>query len=113
MSRYSKQRPWNNRKQAYDWLREGRHSPRSIRQYPTMVLRNPSVRDRALVETVTHIWSYSDRYYKLAYTYYGDARYWWVIAWWNALPTEAEVATGQVIEIPVNIQDGLRALGAY
>jgi len=78
-----------------------------------MVLRNPSVRDRALVETVTHIWSYSDRYYKLAYTYYGDARYWWVIAWWNALPTEAEVATGQVIEIPVNIQDGLRALGAY
>ena len=113
MGRYSKQTPFVNRQQAYSFLREGRHSPTGIRQFPTIKLKNPSVGERAMVETSTHLWSYGDRYYKLAYQYYGNPRYWWVIAWWNGLPTEADVDPGHRLHIPLNLQSALKILGAY
>tara|TARA_B100000029_G_C17205802_1_gene826144 strand:- start:243 stop:584 length:342 start_codon:yes stop_codon:yes gene_type:complete len=113
MSRYSKERPFLNQFQAYDFLRKGRNSPRGIRQYPTMRLRNPTVRQRAATQTSTHVWAYGDRFYNLAHRYYGNANYWWVIAWWNALPTEASMVEGLLIEIPLNIQEALQVLGAY
>lgn len=113
MGRYSKQKPFVNRLEAYRFLREGRHSPIGIRQFPTTKLKNPSVTERRLVETATHIWSYGDRYYNLASQYYGNPRYWWVIAWWNGRPTEADVNKGQAIYIPLNLQATLKILGAY
>jgi len=50
--------------------------------------------------------------YKLANQYYGEPRYWWVIAWYNGLPAETEIENGSVIYIPVNVANALKVLGA-
>ena len=83
---------------------------KSVRQYGTIKLYNPSILERASVKTAVHLWSYGDRLYKLAHTYYGDSRYWWVIAWWNGYGTEAAIPTGIPLTIPLNIEKALKAL---
>ena len=75
-------------------------------------MRNPSVRQRAAVTTNKHIWKYGDRLYKLADQYYGDSRFWWVIAWWNGYGVEADIKTGAVLYIPIDIVIALKVLGA-
>ena len=80
-------------------------------QYVTPILANPTVLQRASLVSNVHIWSYGDRLYKLAATYYGDTRYWWVIAWYNGFPTEADIETGTVLTIPLNLEDTLKVLG--
>jgi hypothetical protein len=50
----------------------------------------------------SHVWSLGDRFYKLAYQYYGDASLWYIIAWFNQSPTENHVNIGDTIMVPVN-----------
>jgi len=50
----------------------------------------------------SHVWTRGDRLYKLAYDYYGDARYWWVIALFNQSPTEHHFDIGDEILIPAS-----------
>jgi nucleoid-associated protein YgaU len=95
----------------YRELRE-RRGVKQIEQFTTPRLRQPTVSDRIRLKTSTHIWKYGDRFYNLAHQYYGDARYWWIIAWFNGIPTEAEANTGDVLEIPLNISEALQALGS-
>ena len=52
-----------------------------------------------------------DRYHKLAEAYYGDATYWWVIAWFNKKPTESHISPGDVIRIPTSLGSILSAMG--
>lgn len=113
MPRYENTKTFVNRLQAYEFLRKKRNNVRGIRQYRTVRLHNPSVAQRAALKTVTHAWSYGDRYYNLAQQYYGDPNYWWVIAWYNAKPTEADVRPGTIITIPVDLENTLAALGSY
>jgi len=79
--------------------------------YNTRRLANPTTAQRASIQTIRHVWKYGDRYYKLADQYYGDVNYWWVIAWYNAYPTEAHISNGYVIFIPLNLEDTLNVLG--
>lgn len=57
-----------------------------------------------------YIWKSSDKFYKLAYQYYGDPTYWWVIAFWNYKPLESDVKLGQTINIPLPLETVLIAL---
>ena len=75
-------------------------------------MHNPTVAQRASLRTTAHMWKYGDRFYTLANKYYGDVDYWWVIAWYNGAPTEANVQTGDVIFIPLDIEAALTVLGA-
>ena len=75
------------------------------------MMANPSFSARVNVKTSKHIWKYGDRFYSLAHTYYGDARYWWVIAWWNSYGVEADVKNGALLTIPINLTDALKVLG--
>ena len=111
MSRYSKDRILNNSSEYYEPLRKKR-GVKSIEQYATPILYNPGVLDRAMLMSTTHVWTYGDRFYNLAHQFYGDSRYWWVIAWYNAAPTEAHMDPGDLIEIPINIEEALLMLGA-
>ena len=52
-----------------------------------------------------------DRYYKLADGYYGDSRYWWIIAWFNKKPTESHIKVGDIIRVPTSLGDILSAMG--
>ena len=63
------------------------------------------------LELVGHTWSLGDRFYKLAYKYYGDSTLWWVIAWYNQTPTEAQVEIGDTLQIPLPLDKILRMLG--
>ena len=109
-SRYNKARKITNNTDYYAPLRESRGEKDIVHQ-ATKPLRNPTVEDRRRVSTTRHIWKYGDRYYNLAQQYYGDPRYWWVIAWWNSYPTEASIENGKLIYIPLNLEQALRALG--
>ena len=82
-----------------------------IEHYETPRLYHPSVSDRRTVSSEAYIWKYGDRFYKLAFDYYGDQHLWWVIAWYNGYPTEAGIPNGSVIEIPLNLEQATRVLG--
>tara|TARA_R100001163_G_C5036056_1_gene175202 strand:- start:46 stop:387 length:342 start_codon:yes stop_codon:yes gene_type:complete len=112
MPRYVNTEVIPNSSEYYSFLRRERGDMPIIRHYATPRLRNPGVLERAATHTTTHMWKYGDRYYNLANKHYGDTRYWWVIAWWNGLPTEADIYPGDVIQIPVDLETTLRILGA-
>jgi len=82
MPRHNKSRLTINRSEYYAPLRESRGLPRIV-HYDTPILRNPTVAQRAAVETVRYMWKYGDRLYNLSHKYYGDPSFWWIIAWWN------------------------------
>ena len=111
MGRYDKYRILTNASDYYKPLREER-GVKFIKQYETPMLRNPSRAVRRKITTTKHLWKYGDRFYKLANQYYTDVRFWWVIAWYNSAPTEANLITGDVIAIPINIEETLKVLGA-
>lgn len=110
MPRYNRYKILNNNNEYYKPLRKSR-GLKNIRHYETPILHNPTIRQRMSVTTTSHIWTYGDRLYKLANQYYGDVKFWWVIAWYNGTPTEAHLLPGDVIEVPVNIEAALKALG--
>ena len=47
-----------------------------------------------------HVWKVGDRFYKLAAEHYGDARLWWIIAFFNKKPTDGHAKIGDIIYIP-------------
>jgi len=109
-SRYVNARVVFNDSEYYSPLRDKRNVD-GIVQYSTIPLANPTPLDRARILSTTHIWKYGDRLYNLADKFYGDHRYWWVIAWWNSYPTEASIANGVTLVIPINIEEALNVLG--
>tara|TARA_R100000008_G_scaffold19975_3_gene10320 strand:+ start:3679 stop:4014 length:336 start_codon:yes stop_codon:yes gene_type:complete len=111
MPRYRRTKKFSNSEKYYKYLRRKRNIKKVI-HYETPILKNPSVIERATIVTDTYIWKYGDRYYNLATKYYGSPKYWWIIAWYNGAPTEADVDPGDLIEIPINLEKTLSLLGA-
>ena len=110
MNRYLYTLQFDNDEEYYSYLRRSRNL-RNVRHYATPILRNPSVSERMSIASDTHMWKHGDRFYNLAHRYYGDPSYWWVIAWYNALPTEADIRTGDLIQIPLSIDAAREVLG--
>ncbi len=108
--RYRTTKVRKNSSEYYESLRAKR-GVKSVDHYKTPSMKNPSLGDRKRIKSIPHIWVYGDRLYKLANQYYGDTRYWWVIAWWNSYPTEAEIPLGARLAIPLSLEDALSALG--
>ena len=63
------------------------------------------------INTVNHIYKTGDKLGKIAHKYYGDPRYWWVIAWFNGRPTDFHCKVGDTIEVPLPLTEAL--LQAY
>ena len=110
MSRYTNSKKVNNDLDFYSPLLEKR-GIKSIQQLQTVIIKNPEIFERIQLKTDTYIWKYGDRFYTLAYTYYNDPQLWWIIAWYNGYPTEANVKTGDVLEIPISLEQIIQALG--
>ena len=110
MSRYGSAKIINNDSEFYSPLTSKR-GLKSIVQMQTIALHNPAVFERMNLSTDTYIWKYGDRYYNLANIYYGDPKHWWIIAWYNGYPTEANIQIGDVIEIPLNFEEIIKTLG--
>jgi len=109
MGRYSATKKFRNTSEYYSFLRKKRKI-RIANHYETPILKHPKVSDRTKIISDKHIWKYGDRLYKLADKYYGDSSYWWVIAWYNSVPTEVDLKFGDLLQIPINLNTVLEVL---
>lgn len=75
-----------------------------ITHYTTPIMFHPKDVSLFGIRTTAHIWKRGDHYYKLAYRYYGNPSYWWVIAFYNLTPTENLLRFGDEILIPLDLQ---------
>ena len=97
MPKYIGREKYINNEDQYSEMLEGRDVS-NIEHFLTFIIgekynTNYSSRD--------YVWKKGDKLYKLAYRFYGDLQYWWVIALWNNKPTDAHYSVGDVIEIPL------------
>lgn len=63
-----------------------------------------TLEQRRQLDIIDHLWKRGDHFYKLAYSYYGDPTYWWVIASYNNKPTEAGLAFGTLVFVPTPLE---------
>lgn len=80
-------------------------------QYNTAELTYPSEEDMRGLQVISHIWKQGDSFEKLAYTYYKDSSYWWVIAFINQKPTEQHFLVGDNVYIPLPLYELLSLIG--
>ena len=106
-NRYDRRQIFLNKNELYDNVFEERNI-NSIRHYASADFEYPSVQEMKDLTRIRHVWKVGDRYYKLASQYYSSPQYWWVIALFNKKPTEADLNVGDLIYIPLPLQDVLR-----
>ena len=109
-SRYSTTPIGINNTELYEKFFMDRNVP-FIRQFLTTMMAHITPDQMFDINAISHVWSLGDRYYKLADRYYGDPTLWWVIAWFNLAPTESHVSIGDMVLIPLPLEDVLDKLG--
>ncbi len=108
--RYMNQKVFENKVESYKRYLKSR-GLQQIHQFNTPKFKYPSDNDAKNISTINHIWSGGDRYFKLAYKYYGDPEFWWVIAFYNQKPTEFHLNFGDVVYIPTPLETILFNIG--
>jgi hypothetical protein len=111
LSRYKNISEFINATSGYKTTFKGRYGQQGIRQLPINILEYPTQEQYDNIETLPITWKLGDRFYKLSSTYYNNPEYWWVIAWFNKRPTEQHVALGDVILVPLFLDEVLSAFG--
>jgi len=82
-----------------------------IRHYGKMKLNTLSAEELSDLTILDHIWKTGDKFYKLSLKYYGDTRYWWVIAFFNKKPMDNFCKVGEIINIPTPIEEVIYYIG--
>lgn len=85
----------------------------SIEQFTTAMLSYPDLAQISNLDVKTEVWTVGTKYFKLAKDYYGSEEYWWVIAWYNLKPLETDFKPGDVVYIPMPLQDILSIYGLF
>ena len=80
---------------------------RQIMQYKTARFQFPTDEEMSNISIFTTTWSATDKLYNTAANVYGSPELWWLIAWFNQKPTEANFRTGDLVYIP---QDAIQIL---
>jgi hypothetical protein len=111
ISRYKKINIVKNNDADYKKVFNTRFGTNGLVQTTTTTFRTPTEDELLNVSYITATWSLGQRLYKLAYQYYGDASYWWLIALYNNISTEAELQFGQTIKVPVPLDTVLNLYG--
>jgi len=107
MTRYTNREIVENDDDSYKDLMDSR-GVQSFKHYRTYLFKRKFLENPYTV--YRHVWKKGDRLYKLAYEYYGDMKWWWLIALWNYKPTDAHYKFGMLIEIPYPAQELYRDL---
>jgi hypothetical protein len=102
IDRYLRREIMKNNLEMYQTLFKDRNV-KYIRQYETPEYKSLNASDLSKLKIIEHYWAVGDRYYKLAYKYYGDSSDWWIIAQFNNKPTDAHVSIGDKILIPTPV----------
>jgi nucleoid-associated protein YgaU len=106
MSRYNRNKVAFNDLIEYKELLDKRGVKR-IEQYRTSALKNLNIEG---IESVIHTFGSGDSFWKLANQYYGDPKYWYIIARFNNAPTEASISIGDQIRIPISLSLALQVV---
>ena len=83
----------------------------SIKHYTTPKFKEITPAQRAQLIREKYVWKLGDNYAKLAQQKYGDAKLWWVLAWYNQKPTDGLIKVGDTIRIPQPIDRVLQMFG--
>ena len=102
MPRYTGRKIAINDLEEYEFLLEKR-GRKEITQNEFFELNRDFTKANFKVQT--HIWTQGDKLYKISAQYYGDIKFWWLIALWNNGPTDADYIMGQKIQIPYPISE--------
>lgn len=111
LSRYKKEEIIKNNDQDYKKVFSSRFGPNGMYQTTTRVFRHPTEEELMNIQYAKEIWGLGKRLYKLSNQYYNDSQYWWLIALFNKIPSEAEIEFGQVIKVPVPLNIVLNLYG--
>ena len=109
VSRYDSAKVFLNARQEYENIFKERDT-KFISQFATANLSHPTVDEISNLDIVNHVWAVGDRFWKLAAHYYNRSDLWWVIAWFNRMPTEGQVSIGDVVVIPLPLEKILEYL---
>jgi len=109
MSRYNKRTRAINANDQYKNIFDKKGVQR-IEQYRTLSKRVYEDQIYDSIETINYTWKYGDMYWRLSSRYYGDPKYWWVIASFNKKPTESLNKLGDIIKIPINLAEALQVV---
>jgi len=82
---------------------------KSVENFATAELKYPTLSEIINLREEKVIWTVGTKYFKLAKEYYDDEQYWWVIAWYNLRPLETDFKPGDVVLIPLPLEDILTA----
>lgn len=109
-SRYNNRQIIRNRNKAFQEQFEKRDIEQ-VNHFTIPTIKNLNEDQLRNISIIQHVWKVGDRYSKLAHRYYGDIRGWWIIAYFNQKPTEADVRVGDVILIPASPDEVLKIFG--
>ena len=76
-----------------------------IAHYATPNITYPDLEELRGLTILTHIWKVGDRFYKISDLYYDDPGYWWILAWFNQKPLETDIKLGEVLDIPLPLDN--------
>jgi nucleoid-associated protein YgaU len=111
VSRFNRRGKTVNRDEGYVDAHLRDRDLKQLTHYTTGKLFYPTVDEITRMEVVSVTWSHGDRLYKLAAEHYGDASYWWVIAFFNKVAMDSDLQIGDRVNIPKPIDRVLRAYG--
>ena len=103
MPRHGNEDTFENDLEFYEEFLEKRGVSK-IKQYTSPRMPPLRTQDRRKFTSTRYIWKMGDKYYKIANQFYGDPRFWWVLAWYNQKPTEGMLKVGDVIYVPLPLQ---------
>jgi hypothetical protein len=84
---------------------------KGILQKETSSLIYPTEKQLSSFNYDTEVWTSSTRLTSLAFKYYGDAEYWWVIGFINKKPLDFHYLHGDIVNIPYPLESVLTAIG--
>tara|TARA_R110000824_G_scaffold346440_1_gene533279 strand:+ start:803 stop:1144 length:342 start_codon:yes stop_codon:yes gene_type:complete len=97
---------------SWEFLKKYNQKKKFILQYASQKLAYPTQDQINEIDSYEYkVWGAGDTYQKLAYEYYGDPELWWVLAWINKKPTEFHVNSGDVLYVPLVLNEALSLLG--
>ena len=83
---------------------------RHIRMLETAEFSKLQDADLSNLTFVDHVVTVGDKMSKLSHRFYGDVQFWWVIATFNNKPTDGHLELGDIISIPLPLNEALTVL---
>ena len=111
ISRYKKMNVIKNTDDDYKKVFASRFGTLGLLQTGTTTFSQPTEQDLLSVHFVNESWGLGKRLYKLSFQYYGDSKYWWLIALFNNIASEADIKFGDVIKVPIPLDIVLNMYG--